>query len=178
MKVGDLYMFRKKIPVEYLGRENGMHRFRRLDCDPKMVGAIFERRAARGLSTHYPKCNVETGCECQERLALKKNRTWHSPQPQPPAEDPYPQHTALAQVKRESQVIGEFIDWLRNEKKIQLALWVPETDDMHAHLASIFTPINELLAEYFEIDLHALELEKLAMLQKQRQLISENTNNG
>jgi hypothetical protein len=75
----------------------------------------------------------------------------------------YPQHDKLRAVKRESQAIGEFLDWLQNTRKPSVQLAVNAKD---VTLASELWPkIEDLLAEYFGIDRAALELEKLAMIE-------------
>lgn len=75
-----------------------------------------------------------------------------------------PEHEKLKDVQPNSQSIGEFIGWL-GEQGIWLCRpgpfdrFQPMNDDM-----------NKLLAQYFEIDLRALEAEKLLMLDAQRVL--------
>jgi len=59
----------------------------------------------------------------------------------------YPEHDKLAAVHAESQPIGTFLDWLQCEKGVIL----PER-------------IEVLLAEYFEINLDLIEMEKRVML--------------
>lgn len=72
-------------------------------------------------------------------------------------------------VQRESQIIGEFLDWLLNQKGLRLAHYVGESpfvelvpyrgDDRHPL-------IEALLAEYFDIDLDQAERERRALLDK------------
>ena len=73
----------------------------------------------------------------------------------------YPEHDKLSKVMDKSQMIGEFLDWLREgrRKPIHLA----ETDDF-GDLTLANTTIQKLLAEYFKIDEERLEGEKRAML--------------
>jgi hypothetical protein len=75
----------------------------------------------------------------------------------------YPEHEKLQKVKKTSQSIGEFLEWLRNEKQIQLAKF-----DDKDRLYIIGDSTNEILADYYGIDLHKLEQEKLAMLNRIR----------
>lgn len=75
---------------------------------------------------------------------------------------PYPEHEKINAVKDQSQTIGDFLDWIRREKGIVLANY--GNSDV-AWLAPDGTAKERLLAEYFEIDLDALEAEKRAMLQ-------------
>lgn len=78
-----------------------------------------------------------------------------------PAAPVYPEHDKLKSVKDKSQAIGEFLEWLQHEREPIVCIadttgWIPVT--------------NEILAEYFEIDLEKLELEKQEMLQEQRKI--------
>ena len=65
----------------------------------------------------------------------------------------YPEHIKLDEVKEQSQVCGEFYEWL--EKK-------------HIIRPRNSKPIERLLAEFFEIDLDKLEREKRDMLEDLR----------
>lgn len=75
----------------------------------------------------------------------------------------YPEHAKLRVVKDQTQSISGFIDWLYSEK----GLFIGEYDKWDNP-----QPINcrwlSLVAEYFEIDEAALELEKVAMLEDLR----------
>ena len=70
----------------------------------------------------------------------------------------YPECEKMAKVQSESQAIGAFLDWLGSEKSVYLA----GSEDMDV-------PFNyqkeELLAEFFEIDLKKVEREKRHMLE-------------
>jgi hypothetical protein len=70
----------------------------------------------------------------------------------------YPECERLAEVAPKSQVIGEFLDWLAN-KGIALGTW---DGDMYLRVHS-YVP-NELLAEFFEIDLKLVERERAQLL--------------
>ena len=59
----------------------------------------------------------------------------------------FPEHDKLHKIRSQSQLIGEFLEWLSYSKGISLG-----------------TPVHDLLAEFFEIDLKKLEAEKRAML--------------
>jgi len=81
----------------------------------------------------------------------------------------YPEHERLKSVHPESQTIGEFLDWLQNEKGITLATY--EDDYYEGHiLMPVRKPIDRWLAEYFDIDLDLIEREKRLMLDEQRRL--------
>lgn len=77
----------------------------------------------------------------------------------------YPEHMKLQKVGDHSQKIGEFVEWLGSEKRITLVIW-DEADQM---FIPQYTGIQELLAEFFEIDLKKLEEEKRAMLASAQQ---------
>jgi len=87
----------------------------------------------------------------------------------------YPEHDKLGKIVEKSQAIGEFIEWLRYVKKLHLASWmdVEYTDTTlfgkeekiirnELHIQPV--DINNILAEYFDIDQKKLEEEKRAML--------------
>lgn len=75
-----------------------------------------------------------------------------------------PEHEKLKDIQPNSQSIGEFIEWLGEQgiwlcKLGKFDRFQPINDDM-----------NKLLPRYFEIDLRALEAEKLLILDAQRAL--------
>lgn len=69
------------------------------------------------------------------------------------------EHDKLKEIQDKSQAIGEFLDWCRWEKGWSL-------HDGDRNVASY--NIEELLGEYFEIDLKKIEEEKRAILTMQR----------
>lgn len=86
----------------------------------------------------------------------------------------YPEHEKLNKVKDQSQAIGEFLEWLNVEKKYQVCQYVDaigesdEDGDVVQFPVKGYLPIMEraeqLLAEFFAIDLDKLEEEKVKML--------------
>ena len=60
--------------------------------------------------------------------------------------DEYPQHEKLKKIADTSQVCGNFLDWLFDEKNLTLALY--HGDDLRVY----FPNKPELLAEFFGID--------------------------
>lgn len=72
----------------------------------------------------------------------------------------YPEHEKMRLVSDKSQIIGEFLDHM----PWTLAEW--EGDN----LVPVWKTINQLLAEYFGIDLELIEQEKQQMLEFQRQI--------
>ena len=77
----------------------------------------------------------------------------------------YPEHDKLKAVMEQSQAIGEFID---DNGKYVLAEWMEVEGYSHLQLTPVRRPINDILAEYFGIDMRTLESEKRAMLEKLR----------
>jgi hypothetical protein len=76
----------------------------------------------------------------------------------------FPEHEKLRAISDQSQVCGEFLDWLRDEKGIHLCTW--DYDD-GPELA--YESTNGLLAEFFGIDLKKINDEKDAMYAALRQ---------
>jgi hypothetical protein len=73
----------------------------------------------------------------------------------------YPECKKMAAVQEKSQVLSSFVDWLQS-KGIHLAKWQKRysVDE----LCEIHVPYEELFADYFGIDLKAVECERRAML--------------
>lgn len=83
-----------------------------------------------------------------------------------PSEPELPEHGRLMAAKRTddaTQLVGEFVDWLAEEKKLVLGRW---NDD--AELVPARENTQRLLAEYFGVNQNALESEKQALLDHQR----------
>lgn len=78
----------------------------------------------------------------------------------------YPEHDKMMAVSRESQAIGEFLDNGLREQGLMLAQ--RDADNGRLHIAT--KGIQEILADYFEIDLAVIEQEKRAMLEELRRL--------
>lgn len=70
-------------------------------------------------------------------------------------EEDYPEHVKMMAVRDQSQAIGEFLDNSR---------YVLAVPDRHDRLQGVSTPINQILANYFGIDLDKIEEEKRAMI--------------
>jgi hypothetical protein len=77
----------------------------------------------------------------------------------------YPECEKLSAIKDQSQIVGEFLDWLQNEKNVVLC---DPTESWDHPYVPISKGSNRLLAEYFKIDLDKIEEEKLAMLEEFR----------
>lgn len=87
-----------------------------------------------------------------------------------PTEPPVPEHDRLKAVKHEgrdqTQLIGEFLDWLGSEEAGNIVLAVEVMDG----LAPRCGRKEELIANFFGINENALEAEKRALLDYQRAL--------
>ena len=77
----------------------------------------------------------------------------------------YPQHDNLKKVNVDSQVIGEFIDWIKDEQCIIFCQW----ESKYGEFMPVHKSIEQWLALYFEIDLVKLEDEKRQILDVIRQ---------
>lgn len=92
----------------------------------------------------------------------------------------YPEHDRMRAISDQSQTVGEFVEWLSSDKRIRLATYpdcISDTADhvcgagdcvKSQHLYTVDTPIEKLLAEFFDIDLDTIEAEKRAMLDSLR----------
>ncbi len=79
-----------------------------------------------------------------------------------PPEPAVTEHERLEATKKTddaTQLVGEFIDWLSEEKQLVLGRWNDDDELIPAR-----ENIQRLLAEYFGIDQNALEAEKTALL--------------
>jgi hypothetical protein len=94
-----------------------------------------------------------------------------------------PECEKLSQVAPISQKIGEFVDWLRDEKKISLAVRHDHTAEcdsttgrrqsydcgfQEGDLFYAHADMTRLLAEFFNIDLNKVEEERRAILESLR----------
>jgi hypothetical protein len=77
----------------------------------------------------------------------------------------FPEHEKLLQISEQSQSIGEFLEWMHGTKGWTVA-YVPSYYE--STLVPVSYNINELLAEFFGIDLKKVEAEKRAMLDEMR----------
>lgn len=93
----------------------------------------------------------------------------------------YPEHDKLSAIKDFSQKIGEFLEWLKYEKRLTLcrvheehdSSCYNEEDDLDCGLREgdyfpVYVRDTDLLAEFFDIDQNRLENEKRAMLEECR----------
>lgn len=81
----------------------------------------------------------------------------------------YPEHEKLSGIKEQSQALGSILDWMFNEKGWYLVEW-KEDDDGYKQRYAITSNVNQILAEYYKVDLVKLEEEKMQMLDEIRKL--------
>lgn len=93
-----------------------------------------------------------------------------------------PECDKIQKAKGESHAIGEFMDWLRDEKNVVLATYHEHSEEecgstrwpecgIYSEQPVVFHyNMEQLLAEFFEIDLNVVEQERQALLEQQRAL--------
>lgn len=80
--------------------------------------------------------------------------------PPAPAADLYPEHTRQSAIFEEAQAIGRFLD----ETSYILAEFRMTPGYSEEQLMPVHTPVHQILAKYFGIDLAKIEAEQRAML--------------
>lgn len=85
----------------------------------------------------------------------------------------YPEHEKMGKIADKSQAIGEFLEWATAERGLHLAEYRTFEDADREVLTVVYTPVQELLAEFFGIDLTAIEREKRAMLDAMRAALGD-----
>lgn len=88
---------------------------------------------------------------------------WNEAMGEPPSDstpDPYPEHTKLQTLAEQSQAIGEFLDG----SPYILAEYRGMENRAEPQLLPVNKSIQQILADYFEIDLKKIETERQAML--------------
>jgi len=78
----------------------------------------------------------------------------------------YSECEKMAEVKDKSQVIGEFLEWLQYFKEMTICKLVEGEGEME--YSPIYLNTEELLAEFFNIDLKKVEKERCQMLAELR----------
>jgi len=78
----------------------------------------------------------------------------------------YIEHEKLKEIQEQSQICGEFLEWLNSEYEIFLCKSDGKLDQYYPCSQSR----DKLLAEFFNIDLDKLEQEKRKMLDELRKI--------
>ena len=76
----------------------------------------------------------------------------------------YPECEKMAAIQDKSQVIGEFIEWMRSEQEFEICTY---SDYSREYVPSSMS-IEILLAKFFNIDLNKVEEEKRQILKQLR----------
>jgi hypothetical protein len=80
----------------------------------------------------------------------------------------YPEHDKLAALEGANQVIGEFLEWIAAHPDLSLGEWIRKGADggrlIEPRLIPRSRSIEDIIAEYFDINQVRLEAEKRAML--------------
>ena len=82
-----------------------------------------------------------------------------------------PELEKIVEHRDESDIIGGFLEWLQDEQKIHLCEWGDYSGEEYEEdeqFYQINRTIEQLLAEYFEIDLDKAEKERVALLEQIR----------
>lgn len=74
----------------------------------------------------------------------------------------YPEHAKMRMVVNDSQIIGEFLEWLSAQR---IELTKLQDNDQYAPIRE---RTEQIIARYFGIDLKVIEQEKRAMLEEIR----------
>lgn len=78
----------------------------------------------------------------------------------------YPELERMNAISKESQTCGEFLVWLREEKKFTLCQTVTSSNWAYH---PVHVDMTKLLAEFFRIDLNKVEEERRVILDSIRQ---------
>ncbi len=81
----------------------------------------------------------------------------------------FPECEKLQKHQEKSQIIGEFLDWLKNDQGYVIAHWdegLHRDDDDQLYPCA--KTIEQLLAEYFNIDLNKVEKERQQIIESLR----------
>lgn len=78
----------------------------------------------------------------------------------------YPEHEKIKALGNQNQIIGSFLEWLQHGG-FSICKYIEEPRRREGYEPSR-NNIQEWLAEYFDIDLKALEKEKQKMLDEMR----------
>jgi hypothetical protein len=92
----------------------------------------------------------------------------------------YPEHEKLEKIQPQSQIVGEFLEWMQWKKRIVFTNYHYHSDNCYDdegmkrcgyfedYLYPMWDKIEDLLAEFFEIDQNKINDEKEVILQEIR----------
>lgn len=111
-------------------------------------------------TTTCPRCAGTDGRHGLVHVRHGNGGGHNEPCPNAPTPDPYPEHTRQSAVLDQAQAIGQFLD----ESGYILAEYQQIDGYSEEVLMPVVTPVQQILAAYFGIDLSKIETEKRAML--------------
>jgi len=77
----------------------------------------------------------------------------------------YPELEKMASAKQASHIIGEFMEWIGEQGYVIAQLDEPSVLDPNPQqLIPVYKSINDLLAQYFDIDLNKVQQESVRFL--------------
>lgn len=76
----------------------------------------------------------------------------------------YPVHDKLKARELEARTIGDFLDWLREDKRYHIAHYVKWEGYRDEHLDTVYDTPEQLIGGFLGIDPDELQREKAAML--------------
>lgn len=80
----------------------------------------------------------------------------------------YPEHDKMQALGERRDEVQEFLDWLLDQPAYELAEWLTKREDGTEYFFPRLVPVNksreQIMADYFGIDLQKLSEEKDAML--------------
>lgn len=76
----------------------------------------------------------------------------------------YPECEKMTNVRPQSDIVGEFLDWMSNKKEYNICEYHEDGPGEAGGYYPINSNIEELLADFFEIDLKKIEEERRQML--------------
>jgi hypothetical protein len=77
---------------------------------------------------------------------------------------PTPEIDKMRAVKEKSQAIGDFLEWIHAEKDYRIGSFHYQSGAPSEELLLVQVSMEELLADYFNIDLRKVEAERQAIL--------------
>lgn len=142
-----------------------------IDRDPICIEAGHKRRGIVSNAPMHEDGPHASVYVCARKECIDDAKAWvyevtgkegvHRPDPY------YPEHDKLKEIADKSQLVGEFLDWLRYDQEIVL---MREPDNPNNHPTHERRNTEQLLADFFGINLEVLNKEKRDILEAQREL--------
>lgn len=84
-------------------------------------------------------------------------------------ENKYPEHEKLHAIRDQSQILGEFLDWLTMDKRFSICEW----NDTWGSMLRVPRTTESYLEEFFHIDGAKIDEEKRQMLEEIRKSVEK-----